>query len=40
MLAIVEGFLQTLGAARSDADVVRVLEQVAGKFGFRSAYLI
>ena len=40
MLAIIEGFLQTLGAARSGADVVRVLEQVAGKFGFRSAYMI
>ena len=40
MLAIVEGFLQTLGAARSDADVVRLLDQVATKFGFRSAYLI
>ena len=40
MLAIVEGFLQALGAARSDADVVRVLDQAARKFGFRSAYLI
>ena len=40
MLAIVETFLQALGAARSDADVLRVLDQVARKFGFRSAYLI
>ena len=40
MLAIVEGFLQALGAARTDADVVRVLDQAAHKFGFRSAYII
>lgn len=40
MLAIVESYLQALSAARSDADVVRVLDQAARKFGFRSAYLI
>src|SRR5437016_5413548 len=40
MLATIEGFLQALSAARSDADVVRVLDQAAHKFGFRSAYLI
>ena len=40
MLAIVEGFLQALSAARTDADVIRVIDQAARKFGFRSAYLI
>jgi DNA-binding CsgD family transcriptional regulator len=40
MLATIEGFLQALSAARSDTDVIRVLDQAAHKFGFRSAYLI
>jgi DNA-binding CsgD family transcriptional regulator len=40
MLAIVENYLQALGAARSDADVTRVLAEAAKSFGFRSAYMI
>lgn len=40
MLAIVETSLQSLSRARSDTEVVRVLNDVAGRFGFRSAYLI
>jgi DNA-binding CsgD family transcriptional regulator len=40
MLAIVEGFLQGLSGARNDAEITRILDQVASRFGFRSAYLI
>ena len=40
MLAIVEGSLQALSAARTDTDVIRVLADTAVRFGFRSAYLI
>src|SRR5690349_4449166 len=40
MLAIVERYLQSLGAARSQAEVTRVLGEAAESFGFRSAYLI
>ena len=40
MLAIVEGSLQALSAARTDTDVIRVLGEAALRFGFRSAYLI
>jgi DNA-binding CsgD family transcriptional regulator len=40
MLEIIEGVLKALGAARNDADIVRILDQVATRFGFRSAYLI
>jgi len=40
MLAIVEGSLQALSAARTDTDVIRVLGDTALRFGFRSAYLI
>jgi LuxR family transcriptional regulator, quorum-sensing system regulator BjaR1 len=40
MLEIVENYLQALTGARSDADVTRVLADVAKAFGFRSAYVI
>lgn len=40
MLAIVEKSLQALGRARSDSEITRVLGELAGRFGFRSAYLI
>jgi LuxR family quorum sensing-dependent transcriptional regulator len=40
MLAIVENYLQALGATRSEAEVTRVLRDAATGFGFRSAYLI
>ncbi|MGN6685554.1 MAG: helix-turn-helix domain-containing protein [Devosia sp.] len=40
MLDIIEGVLKALGAARNDTDIVRILDQVATRFGFRSAYLI
>src|SRR3569833_334961 len=40
MLEIVETYLQALSAAKSEADVSRVLRDAAADFGFRSAYLI
>ena len=40
MLDIVEAHLRSMNAARSDADVTRVLADVARDLGFRSAYLI
>jgi DNA-binding CsgD family transcriptional regulator len=40
MLAIVENYLGALGAARSDAELTRILGEAAKGFGFRSAYLI
>lgn len=40
MLAIVEGSLQALSAARTDTDVTRVLGDAGSRLGFRSAYLI
>ena len=40
MLDIIEGVLKALGAARNDTDIVRILDQLATRFGFRSAYLI
>jgi LuxR family quorum sensing-dependent transcriptional regulator len=40
MLEIVETYLQALSAAKSDAEVSRVLRNAATNFGFRSAYLI
>jgi DNA-binding CsgD family transcriptional regulator len=40
MLSIVEKSLQALGRARSDGEIARVLDELADRFGFRSAYLI
>ena len=40
MLAIVEKSLQALGHARSDSEIMRAVGELAGRFGFRSAYLI
>ena len=40
MLAIVESYLRAMSAARSDAEVTRVLADVAHDLGFRSAYII
>ncbi|OJX17702.1 MAG: hypothetical protein BGO82_15835 [Devosia sp. 67-54] len=40
MLELIEGPLKALGAARSDADIVRAVGQAAIRFGFRSAYLV
>jgi DNA-binding CsgD family transcriptional regulator len=40
MLDIVENYLRAMSAAKSDADVTRVLADVARDMGFRSAYLI
>src|SRR3569833_3415861 len=40
MLEIVETYLPALSAAKSEADVSRVLRDAAADFGFRSAYLI
>jgi DNA-binding CsgD family transcriptional regulator len=40
MLAIVEGYLQALSLARTDAECIRILGDAARDFGFRSAYLI
>jgi DNA-binding CsgD family transcriptional regulator len=40
MLDIVENHLRAMNRARSDAEVTRVLAEVARDLGFRSAYLI
>ena len=40
MLSIFERYFQRIGAARSDADIAKILQSVADQFGFRSGFLI
>ena len=40
MLSLVEAFLGRTRTARSNADIVAILGQLATDFGFRSAYLV
>jgi DNA-binding CsgD family transcriptional regulator len=40
MLAILETYLQELNAARTEAEITKILAAAAKAFGFRSAYLI
>ena len=40
MLAMVEGYLRSLGLARSDSEISSVLAEAARTFGFTSGYLL
>src|SRR3954469_15023776 len=40
MLAVVETYLRSFGAAKSNGDIRRVLTDVVQSFGFRSGYVI
>jgi len=40
MLEMFERFFQRIGAARSDAEIGKILQNVAEQFGFRSGFLV
>lgn len=40
VLAAIEAYIEDVRRAQSDQEIVEVMRQVAGRFGFRSAWLI